>query len=123
MIKFIYNKSLHCILIDAYAPPDLMTQIKNAKYSFSSRVWKTVSDTAKNLIEKMLQKDPQKRVSIEEILAHNWLKCPSTRERLEKVYKKNGIDLDETDLELTLVNVTLNEIVVKEPPLKKRRVC
>jgi serine/threonine protein kinase len=102
-----------------------MTQIKNAKFSFSSRVWKNVSDSAKNLIEKMLQKDPQKRVSIEEILAHQWLKCSETRDRLQKVYRRNGIDIDETELELTLVNVTLNETIdsVKEPPFKKRKVC
>lgn len=111
--------------LDAYAPPDLITQIKNAKYSFSSRVWKNVSNSAKNLIDKMLQKDPQKRVSIEEILAHGWLKCAATRARLERVYRCNGIDLDETELELTLVNVTLNESneTVMEPPFKKRKIC
>lgn len=112
---------------DAYAPPDLITQIKNAKYSFDSAVWKKVSLSAKNLISKMLQKDPKKRLSIDEILSHEWFKCAMTRRRLETVYRRNSISTEsllDDSLENTMLNVNekLADVSIKEPPQKKRRI-
>jgi serine/threonine protein kinase len=35
--------------------------------------WAGISDDAKDLVDRMLTKDPQQRISIEEILGHRWL--------------------------------------------------
>ncbi|KAG7396162.1 hypothetical protein PHYBOEH_002659 [Phytophthora boehmeriae] len=39
---------------------------------FSDRVWKTISANAKNLVEGLLQRDPAKRLTAAEALAHPW---------------------------------------------------
>ena len=43
------------------------------KISFNHSVWSTVSNDAKDLINKLLQKQPKKRPSIEEVLDHPWI--------------------------------------------------
>lgn len=75
----------------------------------------------------MLQKDPETRLSVDDILTHAWLKCPKTITRLDKKLDRNsGIELDDS-LERTMTNVTLNDdpvnFSIKEPPSKKRRIC
>lgn len=47
--------------------------IRNAMYSFKGKVWKEVSDEAKDLISKLMVSDPTKRLNVEEALAHPWL--------------------------------------------------
>lgn len=39
---------------------------------FSDRVWKTISADAKNLVERLLERDPTKRLTAAEALAHPW---------------------------------------------------
>lgn len=74
----------------------------------------------------MLQKNPAVRPSIDQIIDHPWLKCQKTISRVQKLF-----DLDETmmnssneaELELTMVNVSLNEQKsAVQPPMKKRRI-
>lgn len=36
-------------------------------------IWNNISDQAKNLIENLLQHDPQKRLTPEEALNHIWI--------------------------------------------------
>lgn len=51
----------------------LLTQIKSGKYSFPSPYWDLVSDQAKDFITKMLVVNPEKRLSVEECLKHEWI--------------------------------------------------
>ena len=46
----------------------LFKLIKDAKYKFKT----TVSDSVKDLVNRMLQPNPLKRISIEEIKQHPW---------------------------------------------------
>uniref|UniRef100_A0A672QUS2 Serine/threonine-protein kinase Chk2-like n=1 Tax=Sinocyclocheilus grahami TaxID=75366 RepID=A0A672QUS2_SINGR len=48
-------------------------QIINGHYRFIPSQWKKVSNQAKDLIKKLLVVDPEKRLSVEEALAHSWL--------------------------------------------------
>ncbi|XP_073697312.1 serine/threonine-protein kinase Chk2 [Garra rufa] len=48
-------------------------QIINGHYRFIPSQWKKVSNEAKDLIKKLLVVDPEKRLSVEEALAHPWL--------------------------------------------------
>ncbi|XP_016288010.1 serine/threonine-protein kinase Chk2 isoform X2 [Monodelphis domestica] len=51
----------------------LKDQIISGKYKLIPEVWKAVSDTALDLVKKLLVVDPKKRYTTEEALAHPWL--------------------------------------------------
>lgn len=74
----------------------------------------------------MLQKEPHLRPSIDNVIDHPWLKCAETISRVQKIYELNETMMNssnESELELTLVNVSLNEQKsAVPPPMKKRRI-
>jgi len=39
---------------------------------FDLPCWDTLSDTSKDLIKKLLQKDPKKRITLNEAMNHRW---------------------------------------------------
>jgi len=45
----------------------------DAKYSLVGKSWINVSDSGKNFIQRLLVKDPSKRMSVAECLKHEWL--------------------------------------------------
>jgi serine/threonine protein kinase len=51
---------------------DKFTAIKQCKWEFSSAIWEDVSEEAKDLISRLLVRDPSKRLSCSEILDHEW---------------------------------------------------
>lgn len=53
---------------------EIMRKNKKAKISFSSPVWKNYSKEAKDLIKRMLKRDPEKRIGLEEIIESDWVK-------------------------------------------------
>lgn len=86
-----------------------------------------VSRTARDLIKRMLQKQPSMRPTIDEILEHPWLKCQETIDRVQALHPLDDTVLDssiDTQLELTLVNVSLNDTqkTAVPPPPKRRRI-
>jgi len=68
------------ILLGGYPPfydehePRLFMKIRRGQYSFDDPVWAKVSDLAKDLIRKLLTTDPDKRLSADEALKHEWFK-------------------------------------------------
>lgn len=73
----------------------------------------------------MLQKDPTQRPTADEILKHSWLQCPKTLERVNRLYNMNDTLMDsseEQDIDLTMVNVSLSDKSVMQPPPKRRRI-
>lgn len=52
---------------------DIFTSILTGAIPFSAEPWPSVSDAAKDLIQKMLTLDPAERISIEDIVTHPWL--------------------------------------------------
>jgi len=52
----------------------LYKMIKMGKYRFSSPYWDHISYFAKDLITNLLQIDPNKRFSAEQVLQHKWIK-------------------------------------------------
>lgn len=50
----------------------MFDQIMKSDFEFYSPKWKNVSDSAKELISLMLQKNPKKRITASEILRHSW---------------------------------------------------
>mmetsp|Transcript_65940 Transcript_65940/g.162287 ORF Transcript_65940/g.162287 Transcript_65940/m.162287 type:complete len:475 (+) Transcript_65940:104-1528(+) len=51
----------------------LFQQIKKGDYSFPSPYWDEVSDSAKDIVSKVLVVDPSKRYTAAECLQHNWI--------------------------------------------------
>lgn len=49
---------------------ELFHLIQHARFSFAAPIWETVSDTAKDLVQKILVVDPMKRLSATEALQH-----------------------------------------------------
>ncbi|CAL1409984.1 unnamed protein product [Linum trigynum] len=51
----------------------IFRQILHGKIDFVSEPWPSISDNAKELIKKMLEKDPRKRISAHEVLCDPWI--------------------------------------------------
>ncbi|XP_041021557.1 calcium-dependent protein kinase 11-like isoform X2 [Juglans microcarpa x Juglans regia] len=51
----------------------IFRQILQGKLDFESAPWPSISESAKDLIRKMLERDPTKRISAHEVLCHPWI--------------------------------------------------
>ncbi len=58
-----------------YADSDseMFELIKEAEYSFPSPYWDKISDSAKDIVRKLLNKNPDKRLTSDQALAHTWV--------------------------------------------------
>ena len=58
-----------------YGPDQEATRdaILHKKLAFTDEVWQEVSDSCKDLLQKMLYKDQSLRPSIKEVLRHPWM--------------------------------------------------
>jgi calcium/calmodulin-dependent protein kinase I len=52
---------------------DLVVKISKGEFEMTGEVWANISDEAKDLISKMLQVDPSKRITPEQALKHEWI--------------------------------------------------
>ncbi|MES1906534.1 MAG: Calcium/calmodulin-dependent protein kinase type II subunit gamma, partial [Paramarteilia canceri] len=52
----------------------LVEMSKNPKWNFESSEWNETSEEAKELITKMMEKGPDKRINATNILEHKWIK-------------------------------------------------
>jgi serine/threonine protein kinase len=51
----------------------LFEKIKNVEYNFDAPVWKSISPEAKDIIRRLLVKDPDERLTPDEVLTHPWI--------------------------------------------------
>jgi calcium-dependent protein kinase len=51
---------------------EIFASVRAGSFSFSHKVWNEISDSAKDLIEKLLEIDIDKRLSAEKALKHKW---------------------------------------------------
>ncbi|XP_051149762.1 calcium-dependent protein kinase 11-like isoform X2 [Andrographis paniculata] len=51
----------------------IFKQILNGKVDLVSEPWPQISDSAKDLVRKMLERDPKKRISAHQVLCHPWI--------------------------------------------------
>ncbi|KAM6146675.1 ribosomal protein S6 kinase alpha-3 [Phoenicopterus ruber ruber] len=54
-------------------PEEILARIGSGKFSLSGGYWNTVSDTAKDLVSKMLHVDPHQRLTAAQVLSHPWI--------------------------------------------------
>jgi mitogen-activated protein kinase-activated protein kinase 2 len=52
--------------------PGMKDRIRTGQYDFPSPEWSNVSNDAKELIKGMLSVDPNKRLTIEEVMRNTW---------------------------------------------------
>ncbi|KAJ0056839.1 hypothetical protein NL108_000612, partial [Boleophthalmus pectinirostris] len=83
-----YSKAVDCwsigviayILLCGYPPfydendSKLFEQILKADYEFDAPYWDDISDSAKDFIGRLMEKDPSKRYTCEQALRHPWYK-------------------------------------------------
>ena len=61
---------------------------------FPSSIWKNISIEARMFVDNLLDKDPEKRMNIQEVLQHKWLQKFNKKEEENLVFKKrNSRDL------------------------------
>lgn len=53
--------------------PGMKKRIRTGQYDFPNPEWKNVSQAAKDLIKGMLNVDPSKRLTIEEVMRNKWI--------------------------------------------------
>ena len=53
---------------------EIVRQIVKEPVVFKQKIWKNKSNEAKDFVDKLLQKDPEKRINISQILDHSWFK-------------------------------------------------
>lgn len=70
----------------------IFNSIRNDTVDFQSEPWPKISNHAKDVVKRMLNRDPEKRATAEEILSHEWM-------------RENGVASDEP-----LGNEVLNRI-------------
>lgn len=51
----------------------IFRQILKGKLDIESEPWPNISDSAKDLMKQMLEKDPRKRISAHDVLCHPWI--------------------------------------------------
>lgn len=54
-------------------PEEILARIGSGKFSLSGGYWNSVSDTAKDLVSKMLHVDPHQRLTAAQVLSHPWI--------------------------------------------------
>ena len=59
-------------------------KITTCDYQYDLPVWDSISDDARRFIDALLQRRPEKRISVDQALAHSWLSRFSASEQ-EKI--------------------------------------
>ncbi|XP_034019306.1 calcium/calmodulin-dependent protein kinase type 1D isoform X2 [Thalassophryne amazonica] len=103
-----YSKAVDCwsigviayILLCGYPPfydendSKLFEQILKADYEFDTPYWDDISDSAKDFISSLMEKDPVKRFTCEQALRHPWIAgdtalCKNIHESVSRQMRKN----------------------------------
>ena len=72
-LPFSRNPPSRSLTAQAETTAELFDALRHDHADFSPPVWRGVSTSAYDLLIKILQKDPRKRISAEEILRHAWM--------------------------------------------------
>ncbi|XP_067247721.1 calcium/calmodulin-dependent protein kinase type 1D isoform X4 [Chanodichthys erythropterus] len=103
-----YSKAVDCwsigviayILLCGYPPfydendSKLFEQILKADYEFDAPYWDDISDSAKDFISCLMEKDPSKRYTCDQALRHPWIAgdtalCKNIHESVSRQMRKN----------------------------------
>ena len=68
--------------------PGMKSRIRTGQYDFPAPEWVNVTTEAKELIKGMLSVDPNKRLTIEEVIKNNWISQYTNVENFEEKHLK-----------------------------------
>ena len=54
---------------------DVLKNVLHGKLAFKSSLWKNITEAAVLLLEKMLERDVSKRLSMVQVMEHRWFKA------------------------------------------------
>ena len=94
-----------------------MQNVKSGKFQFPPEEWDNISDDAKNLIKKMLEYEPAKRISAMETLQHPWFGHYDEMEN--KLVAKSALDnmkkfKRNKKFEMATIAFIINQLTSKE---------
>ena len=113
------------ILLCGYAPfygdtdEEIYQQVLKGEYDFPKEEWDHVSKEAKNLVKKMIEKNPEKRVSALEALQDVWFKNNKQKKKADKVLAKNVLQnmkkfKKNKKFEKATISFIINQLVLKD---------
>ena len=91
----------------------MFQHIKNGKVSFADNAWKYISTSAKDLIERLLEKNPKKRYKADDIRRHPWINNDRAEsfEYSDRWANMQSFDANRKIEKLrTIINLTINDI-------------
>jgi len=101
----------------------LRDQILNANFVFYPKLFKHISNEAKDLIQKLLKVDPEERIGSDQILQHSWLQDKEVLGKARELMYTKGkkrlaqeMDIDSIDSS-DEKKVKVNQPIFKEPLL------
>mmetsp|Transcript_701 Transcript_701/g.656 ORF Transcript_701/g.656 Transcript_701/m.656 type:complete len:138 (-) Transcript_701:315-728(-) len=72
-----------------YDDKEILENVRKGDFAFPEEEWSGISNEAKNLIKKMLTKDPTKRISAKEALNDPWIKKNAKTQQINPTAFKN----------------------------------
>lgn len=77
---------------DSHDQQELLKKIVRQEPDWDAEEWKKISAEAKDLVKKLLTKDKEKRIEIEQVLEHDWI--TSGNEKLKLMRRKSDTYLE-----------------------------
>ena len=93
---------------DEHSEREVARQIIHEKLTFTQPIWEKKSKEAKDFVDKLLNKDPLKRMSVKEALTHSWIKRHYPYIVKERMKKKFDPDGDFIEFEKFSSNIFVN---------------
>ncbi|KAL0771047.1 hypothetical protein Bca101_036198 [Brassica carinata] len=73
------------LLLSGKHPFETESEIRRGSLDLESKPWPCVSENAKDLVKKMLTKDPNNRISASNVLEHSWIKIQAPYKPIDNV--------------------------------------
>ena len=113
------------ILLCGYAPfygekdEDIYKQVLKGEYDFPKEEWDSVSKEAKDLVKKMIEKNPSKRISALDALQHSWFKKNKEKTKNNKFLAKSVLNnmkkfKKNKKFEKAMISFIINQLILKD---------
>eukprot|EP00801_Mesodinium_rubrum_P003142 Mrub_03142.p1 GENE.Mrub_03142~~Mrub_03142.p1 ORF type:complete len:488 (-),score=88.94 Mrub_03142:61-1446(-) len=73
---------------------EVIKNVKKGKLEFPGEEWDEISDSAKDLLKKMINLNPKSRISAEKILEHEWLNPPKNLLKKQRTMTLESLDTE-----------------------------
>ena len=62
---------------------EVLRKVRYGEFKFHPKMWKNISDDAKDLVKRMMTVDPEERITAADALQSPWIRTDSTRLSME----------------------------------------